>query len=103
GYGLSRARQYAPGQKTARTRPAMRESLIAIHSDYASLAPDFEPRAPEIAPVALEENETLKLRVFIDKSVVEVFVNGKQALAVRVYPTRDDSTGISLRAQGQDA
>lgn len=103
GYGLGRMRPYQAEQKTVRTRPAIRESLIAIHSDYASLAPDFEPRAPEIAPVTLEENETLKLRVFIDKSVVEVFVNGKQALAVRVYPSRDDSNGVSLRAQGNDA
>jgi beta-fructofuranosidase len=32
---------------------------------------------------------------------VEVFVNGKQALAVRVYPSRDDSIGVSLRSQGK--
>lgn len=45
----------------------------------------------------------LKLRVFIDKSVVEVFVNGKLALAVRVYPSRKDAIGVSLRSQGQDS
>ena len=48
----------------------------------------------------LAPGETLKLRVFIDKSVVEVFANGRQCLAVRVYPGREDSTGVSLRAQG---
>ena len=47
--------------------------------------------------------EPLKLRVFIDRSVVEVFVNGKLYLAMRVYPGRRDSVGVSLRAQGQDA
>ena len=47
--------------------------------------------------------EPLKLRVFIDRSVVEVFANGKQYLAMRVYPGREDSVGVSLRAQGQDA
>jgi beta-fructofuranosidase len=41
--------------------------------------------------------------VFIDKSVVEVFVNGKQCVAMRVYPGRADSIGVSLRSQGQDA
>lgn len=45
----------------------------------------------------------LKLRVFVDRSVVEVFVNGKLYLALRVYPSRQDSVGVSLRAQGQDA
>jgi beta-fructofuranosidase len=41
--------------------------------------------------------------VFIDKSVVEVFVNGKQCLSVRVYPGRKDSLGVSLRSQGSGA
>ena len=49
------------------------------------------------------DGELLKLRVFIDRSVVEVFANGKQYLAMRVYPGRQDSVGVSLRAQGQDA
>jgi beta-fructofuranosidase len=44
----------------------------------------------------------LTLRVFVDKSVVEVFVNGKQCVAVRVYPERADSVRVSLRAQGRD-
>ena len=48
-------------------------------------------------------DEPLKLRVFVDRSVVEVFVNEKLYLAMRVYPDRKDSVGVSLRAQGQDA
>jgi beta-fructofuranosidase len=67
------------------------------------LHPDVNPRAPETAPILLANDEPLKLRVFIDKSVVEVFVNGKQALAVRVYPSRNDSVGVSLKAQGKDS
>ena len=58
---------------------------------------------PETGSIIIEEDETLKLRVFIDKSVVEVFVNGKQCVALRVYPSRDDSVGISLRSQSKDA
>ena len=60
-------------------------------------------RAPETAPVILTPGETLKLRVFVDKSVVEVFANGQQCVAARVYPDRADSVGVSLRAQGQSA
>ena len=78
-------------------------SLISIESSYASLHPDVNPRAPETAPILIDQNEPLRLRVFIDKSVVEVFVNGKQALAVRVYPSRNDSVGVSLKAQGKDS
>ena len=36
-------------------------------------------------------------------AAVEVFVNGRQCVAVRVYPGRADSVGVSLRSQGSDA
>ena len=58
---------------------------------------------PKLPPFFIAQDETLKLRVFIDKSVVEVFVNGKQCVAMRVYPGREDSVGVSLRSQGQDS
>lgn len=80
-----------------------RDSLVVLDTSYSSELPDVECRAPEVAPVYLPPGETLKLRVFIDRSVVEVFANGRQCLAVRVYPGRSDSTGVSLRAQGGDA
>ena len=78
-------------------------SLITIESSFSSTLPDVLSRAPETAPVLLEPGETVKLRVFIDKSILEVFVNGKQCVAMRVYPGREDSIGISLRSQGQDS
>ena len=49
----------------------------------------------------MEPDEFLKLRVFVDRSIVEVFVNDKQCIAVRVYPGREDSTGVSVLSQGQ--
>ena len=82
---------------------AATDSLISIDSSYSSLLPDVLSRAPETGPVFLERDEPLRLRVFVDRSVVEVFVNGKQCVAMRVYPGREDSVGVSLRSQGQDA
>ena len=41
--------------------------------------------------------------MFIDKSVVEVFVNGQQCVSMRVYPGLNNSTGVSIRSQGQEA
>jgi beta-fructofuranosidase len=79
------------------------QSLITIDSSYASTAADVTCRAPETAPVYLDGDEPLTLRVFVDRSVVEVFVNDKQCVAVRVYPDRADSLGVSFRAQGNDA
>lgn len=91
------------GDKPAPRTPNPRSSLITIESSYSSTLPDVQLRAPETAPFVLDAGESLKLRIFIDKSVVEVFVNGKQVVAARVYPGRDDSTGVSLRSQGQDS
>jgi len=79
------------------------ESAISIESSFSSLRPDILSRPPETAPVFLEEDEPLKMRIFLDKSSIEVFVNARQALAMRVYPSREDSIGVSLRSQGEDA
>ena len=48
------------------------------------------------------EKDPLKLRVFVDKSVVEVFAKGHLEKTVRVYPGRPDATGVSLKSVGVD-
>jgi beta-fructofuranosidase len=89
---------------TQRFAPPPRHcSLITLDTSRSSTLPDAVCRAPETAPVLLEDDEPLRLRVFVDRSVVEVFVNGRQCVAARVYPGREDSVGVSLRAQGRDA
>ena len=45
-------------------------------------------------------SEPLRLRVFVDKSVVEVYANDRQAICRRVYPGRPDSLGVALFARG---
>ena len=77
------------------------DGIISIDSSQSSLSPDTLSRPPESAPVYLEPKEDLELRVFIDKSVLEVFVNNKQCIAMRIYPSRKDSTGISFKSQGE--
>lgn len=79
------------------------QSLISLDTSYASIAPDVRSRAPETGPIVIEEDEPLELRVFLDRSVVEVFINGKQCVAARVYPDREDSLGLSFRSQGVDS
>jgi beta-fructofuranosidase len=60
-------------------------------------------RAVERAPLELGADETLRLRVFIDKSVVEVYANDRQGICRRVYPGRNDSLGIVLFTVGGEA
>ncbi len=54
----------------------------------------------QTAPLDLPAGEGLKLRIFLDRSMLEVFANGRQCLTGRMYPTRPDSLGVSLAARG---
>ena len=78
-----------------------RELMIDV--TRASLSTKIASRSPEIGPLYLEDGELLRLRVFIDRSIVEVFANGRQCLTLRAYPTRKDSTGVSVFARGGEA
>jgi beta-fructofuranosidase len=78
-------------------------STVILDNTFSSVLPDVSPRLPEAAQLFLRTDESFKLRIFIDRSLVEVFVNGRQYLACRVYPGLADSTGVSLRSQGGEA
>jgi beta-fructofuranosidase len=86
---------------TALSTPVCHESVISIDTSYSSILPDAITRPPESAPVFIESGAAVELRIFVDRSVVEVFVNGKQCVAVRVYPGRDDSIGVSMLSRNQ--
>ena len=100
---LSRTTAMNASSVAMQNLPTRYESVITIDTSYSSTLPEALSRAPESAPVFIEPDEPLRLRVFIDRSVIEVFVNGKQCVATRVYPDREDSLGVSLRAHGRSA
>ena len=52
------------------------------------------------APFELVPGESLKLHIFLDRSVLEVFANGRQCVTQRIYPTRGDSVGVTLFSHG---
>lgn len=68
--------------------------------DTRNSGPADTPKAIESAPFTLKEGERFKLRVFVDKSIVEVFANERQAIARRIYPSRPDSVNTRLFSRG---
>lgn len=68
--------------------------VLAMDTRRASLGDGFEGRLSE-APLALAKG-TFRLRVFIDRSVIEVFANDRICMTGRAYPTRDDAMGLAL-------
>ncbi|MDQ2886709.1 MAG: glycoside hydrolase family 32 protein [Chloroflexota bacterium] len=57
----------------------------------------------ESGPVKLTEDERLKLHIFIDSSVIEVFANDITCITERIYLSHGDNAAISLFARGGNA
>lgn len=89
---------------TSRFMPPQKKlGVVTLDGTRASQLPDVLSRPPETATVLIAPDEPFKLRVFVDRGIVEVFINGRQCVAIRAHPGRADSVGVSLLAQGQDA
>jgi beta-fructofuranosidase len=69
---------------------------------HASLNPDAAS-AIESGHFSLAPGEPLKLHIYLDASVMEVFANGRACLVERLYPTRADSLGIGAFCSGGKA
>ena len=75
------------------------QQTLTLDVSKSSTRDDVIRREPETGPLHLGGDEPLRLRVFIDRSVIEVFANGRQCLTKRIYPVQADSIGIGLVAQ----
>ncbi|MFD2835019.1 GH32 C-terminal domain-containing protein [Gramella sp. AN32] len=52
---------------------------------------------------SLTQGETVDLRIFVDGSVLEVFINGKSHFTGRFFPESDDANGVDLFVEGGSA
>ncbi|MBO7745894.1 glycoside hydrolase family 32 protein [Paenibacillus sp. MWE-103] len=60
-------------------------------------------RFPLEAPLPASASGRFEIRVFLDRSTVEVIVNERTALSGRVYPFREDSEGLAVYGDGAAA
>jgi len=67
-----------------------------VYRTFCMYGGDNPPVTEQSAPFALKPGEPLRLRIFIDHSILEVFANRRQCLTQRIYPSREDSLGVSL-------
>ncbi|MDS0299948.1 glycoside hydrolase family 32 protein [Halogeometricum sp. S1BR25-6] len=80
-------------------RTVVRYDGETVTVDRTNGALDGVPDADEQSmPV---DGDSLSLRAFVDGSVVELYANERRCLTSRVYPTRADAEGVSLRAVGE--
>ncbi len=72
-----------------------------IDRDHTSLDPDM--RSYGVQGGAFDPaGENLRLRVFLDRSMLEAYVNERKSLTSRVFPLRLDATGLGLLAAADD-
>ena len=98
---------------------------LQIDTSYSSLRTDLVGKPPETAPFRLSSDGKVRLRIFLDRSLIEVFAdNGecvpewafprkgidklfplfsRQCAVARAYPLQEESNGISLFAIGGEA
>jgi beta-fructofuranosidase len=68
---------------------------IKIGRGFSSLSRTVENYDHVVdVPLMFTENQILELRIFIDSSVIEVFVNKKIRISTRIYPILTDSIGL---------
>jgi beta-fructofuranosidase len=90
-------RRSADGTQQTRVVYDRAKGTLAIDREKAGAG----EKGVHAAPLALRAGETLKLRVLVDRSSVEVFAqDGRVALTDRVYPD-PSSLGTALEADGR--
>ena len=75
---------------------------LVIDRSRSSLDPEVY-RSLDAGPLHLQPGEGLKLHIFLDRSIIEIFANERACLTSRVYPTHPDSLGLALFARGGKA
>jgi beta-fructofuranosidase len=70
---------------------------LRIDRERASLDPEAFGGVQD-SELRLGDDEPLRLRVFVDRSITEVYANGRVVATVRTYPTRPDSLGVEVFA-----
>ncbi|MDO5554318.1 MAG: glycoside hydrolase family 32 protein [Planctomycetia bacterium] len=77
-------------------------TVLDLDSSHSSL--NYSAKRPtEQAQVFIPDSEPIRLRIFVDRSIVEVFANDRQILVTRVFPSLEDSTGVSIKAMGGES
>jgi sucrose-6-phosphate hydrolase SacC (GH32 family) len=96
-FGL-KVRCSSDDQEQTRLVYQSKSQQVSIEREQSSVNPEVDR---ENCAVVLEADpgEVLKLHIFLDRSVVEVLVNGRCYLASRIYPERPDSRGLELFAR----
>lgn len=73
---------------------------MSVDRSHSSTS-ETQDRRAYAAPLKLEKGQALNITLFLDRSLVEVYVNEGCCLTTRVYPTDPESLAIELSGGGK--
>ena len=91
------------GKDYANRSWGVRDSIVTIDPTFSSTSGEGQINEPQSCSLPYKPGEPLELRIFVDRCIVEVFVNGQSACLTRVYPENPDSLGLSIQSRGRPA
>jgi beta-fructofuranosidase len=77
----------------------LRNNSITIDRDLSSVD-NLGVDAPDSGSFHLLPDEDLDITIFVDKSIIEIFVNDRFTMTSRVYPSSETSNGLSCNMGG---
>ena len=83
------------GQEQTRLVYQAESQRVSIEREQSSVNPGVDREHCSVV-VEADAGEVFTLHIFLDRSVLEVFVNSSCYLASRIYPERHDSLGLEL-------
>ncbi len=51
-------------------------------------------------PEAIKNGDEVKINIFVDHSILDIFINDKWATSIRVFPTSEDANGVDVFSEG---
>nr|WP_328803631.1 GH32 C-terminal domain-containing protein [Paenibacillus puerhi] len=94
-------RATADGQEETKLYYDVDKKELAVDRWKTSLDPDVQ-KGMNSGHMELDNN-VLSLHIYLDRSMVEAYANGKNSITTRVYPTRSDALGLKLWSEGGEA
>ena len=76
----------------------MRELILDV--SRSSMSPDVSNRESQRCAFEVSYGNPVELRIFVDRSVVEVIADRRHYVGKRIYPTRPDSVEVRAYARG---
>ena len=61
----------------------------------------FRGKYVSTLPQVIAPGEKMKLHVFLDRSILDIFINDRWASSVRIFPTNEAATGTSFYTHGE--